>query len=59
MSEDKQDYKVSLKTLFDLTDLFYFAGLGASTYGVYDLAGAGWACVWCGVWLIATAYKAY
>lgn len=47
------------RSWFDLTDVFYFTGLGLLGYGIHEALGRAEACVVVGLVLIYTAYKAY
>ena len=58
MREDNQQNKPEKKSMLDLTDVFYFAGLGLSAGGVYLIIGTGPAMFWCGCLLMYAAYKA-
>ena len=56
MSEQKETKKDG--HIIGGVEVFFFTGLLLSTYGVYLLQGLGWACFWCGLILIAVAYRA-
>jgi hypothetical protein len=52
MPEDKK-----FKNPISATDVFFFTGLGVSTFGLFEVSGP-WAWVWCGVWLLLASYRA-